>query len=303
MYKRIYIVVIAAAIFTGLVNCRTSQNSDVKDVGLSPQDLTAASPVIWQDASNYVHYGLCPVGSASVNRSCQGLVEKFFPLTYSAFSKDLIDSIVAARPQGANVPVSQKLADITDKIKRLNDKINAGGLTATATANFKAQIEQLEKEQSDPNLQLTADELKLYEKITLGLQAGKDIAIDEGEATYELSKLPFTGPNSKAIVNNCLTGGKAVGPACWYRGGNNESCTSVCSKINVAPDPETINFAGSGGSIANCYEVGKAFGAGQGNQVTGNPVGCILSGNQTYWFNSPTTDYDTGTYERLCACK
>lgn len=301
--KSIYLTIVSFALFTSLTSCRTSDSSDVKDVGLSPEDLAMPNPVLWIDSANLVHFGHCPVGSASINRNCQGLVEKFFPLTYDAFSKDLIDTIIADRPQGANIPVPQKVVDLTDKIKRLNDKINAGGLSNATITNFKSQITSLEKEISDPNLQLTTDELRVFEKITTALQAGKDIALDEGEKLFHTSTQPFTGPNSKAIVNNCLTGGKPVGAACWYLGQNGESCTTVCNKINVAPDPQTITFAGSGGTDANCYEVGRAFGAGQGRSVTGDAIGCILSGNEAFRFSSPLTDYDTAKFERLCACK
>jgi hypothetical protein len=102
----------------------------------------------------------------------------------------------------------------------------------------------------------------------------------------------------------CVAGGIEVGGHCWYFGSLGQSCTQVCSGIG-AYSAETLTYAGSGGTNANCTAVLDALGAPGSGMTTGTGAyGCAYStsNNRRRYTSSTTEGAATGTVRRACAC-
>lgn len=110
-------------------------------------------------------------------------------------------------------------------------------------------------------------------------------------------------------------GGVEVGGACWFAGATNQSCDDACAAVGATCDlAATKDYAGSGGSTANCEAVLEALGLGfPGSGVGLGPGtgGCGL-GDDTNRFRStdPTTCEGSGAHpstannpRRACACE
>ena len=167
-------------------SCRQNPDSQVKDVVLSPAEMGKAHQVIWLDGTT-VKSGTCPATSATpVNHSCQGLTAGP-TATLKDFSDALTVAIHKSRPDGNTGVVvldPVKLAQIEDKIKRLSDKIAAGGLTPVEKTSLESQVASLKLERDKLKVELTEAEVKDKEKILNALKAGQDMTFDEGERLF-----------------------------------------------------------------------------------------------------------------------
>ena len=107
----------------------------------------------------------------------------------------------------------------------------------------------------------------------------------------------------------CLASAVEVSGACWYLGNSGESCDTACVNVGLVYDPETEEFAGSGGTLAGCGEVMTAL-----SQST--PVddpscadgwGCSVDDGtgDSFRCTSPTTTSSAAIIGiiRACACK
>lgn len=108
-------------------------------------------------------------------------------------------------------------------------------------------------------------------------------------------------------VDRC-PGGAIVDGVCWVKGSSLESCDDACSDIGQTCAPETISYAGSGGTLANCQAVSDALGG--TDTVTDNApcnggYGCFTSVGGTQRCTAPPTTCGAAnlTLERLCACQ
>lgn len=100
--------------------------------------------------------------------------------------------------------------------------------------------------------------------------------------------------------------GKSVGGYCWYAGVSDQSCTQVCSARGGVNMAGTRDYAGSGGTNANCLAVLNALSLGSGaiqNSGTAN-LGCSfvgLFGRQRYP-TTTTAEASNALAQRACAC-
>ncbi len=100
--------------------------------------------------------------------------------------------------------------------------------------------------------------------------------------------------------------GVKVGGACWYLGNGNQSCKQVCSN-HGGYDGATKDYAGSGGSNANCDRVLKALKVGRGSMsnINWKGFGCYFSNidkaNMRDKKNTDAGASATGVL-RACAC-
>lgn len=122
-------------------------------------------------------------------------------------------------------------------------------------------------------------------------------------------------PAGITISDACCGGGASVGGYCWYLGtSNTESCNDICASHGGCNLVGTRDYAGSGGTDANCTAVMTALGAaGSFNtSVGGFALGCYTS-NFNLWARGtdPTTCEDKGSnyfdplggsIYRACAC-
>lgn len=103
-------------------------------------------------------------------------------------------------------------------------------------------------------------------------------------------------------------GGLSVGGYCWYLGAGLANCDTVCSGHGGCNLAGTRDFAGSGGSSANCTGVLDAFGIGTIGappSTTNNPSGCAAFSSTGRVRGSQTTTCAAGNViatRRLCAC-
>ena len=107
--------------------------------------------------------------------------------------------------------------------------------------------------------------------------------------------------------------GATVGGYCWYAGGAAESCDTVCNLHGGCNSAGTVNYAGSGGTLAQCESVLVALGLGSGSatdwdQSIFDPigVGCFMhhTGSR-HRATPPTTTCNSGGIggqQRACAC-
>ena len=115
---------------------------------------------------------------------------------------------------------------------------------------------------------------------------------------------------------SCLAGGVEVGGACWFLGELAESCDTVCANAGLSYDAATETYAGSGGTLLQCYAVLDALGqtsppledSGDTNCFLFNVpgLGCIVDSNlrRLRCAVPPTTSSTSlGIAERACACQ
>ncbi len=106
--------------------------------------------------------------------------------------------------------------------------------------------------------------------------------------------------------------GAEAGGYCWYFGGENQSCSDVCSS-HEGYNEATRTYAGSDGSAGNCKKVITALTIVQDDffETTQGGLGCFAiqttSGNfYGYWDEQPTTADATSLTpgrRRICACQ
>ncbi|MFH1437336.1 MAG: hypothetical protein ABIJ56_16650 [Pseudomonadota bacterium] len=119
-------------------------------------------------------------------------------------------------------------------------------------------------------------------------------------------------PDAEELPAECA--GVMVGGYCWYASGMDESCAGVCAVHGGCNLAGTRDYAGSGGTDAQCVAVLEALGYGgyphQDN--SNNDLGCHFAWLlYTYW----STEYETtceafpfiGEHDpsvfRMCACE
>jgi hypothetical protein len=103
-------------------------------------------------------------------------------------------------------------------------------------------------------------------------------------------------------VNPATEARYTVGTYYWYKGYFGESCTTVCAAHGGA-HAATVNYAGTGGTTANCQAVGSAFGVSiNGDASCGGTsgVGCVTMGYRCT--NGTTTTTAFAGVSRFCAC-
>jgi len=117
---------------------------------------------------------------------------------------------------------------------------------------------------------------------------------------------PYAGISALDCGPPC--GGASVGSYCWYAGASSASCTNTCSAEGLVVDMDgTRDFAGSGGTNANCVSVLNAIGLPSGS-MTSNPFaggnGCFSALGKGTRATATTTAGAVGfSYKRACACK
>jgi len=109
----------------------------------------------------------------------------------------------------------------------------------------------------------------------------------------------------------CTGGGVEVGGACWFLGNSDESCDTVCSNAFFSYDAATETYAGTGGSLLQCYAVMDALGQTSpplfdgGDLACGAGGGCGTDGGS----RARCTDVPTNSsatlpgISRACACQ
>ncbi len=79
---------------------------------------------------------------------------------------------------------------------------------------------------------------------------------------------------SECVTSSCDNGGVIVGGYCWYLGAYEQSCTDVCAGVGKTVDiTGTKDYAGSGGTDANCQSVASGFGINVGSTYNNEDVG------------------------------
>lgn len=141
--------------------------------------------------------------------------------------------------------------------------------------------------------------------------SGEDASREDAADAADEAAPADVGPEDAPLEIEPACGGVRVGGFCWYAGGVNESCTSACAAHGGCDLAGTREFAGSGGSDANCVAVLEAlgFGAYSHQNWSNNDLGCHFAWRSwTYWSNAfPTTcdaHYPGAAAEvvRMCAC-
>lgn len=104
--------------------------------------------------------------------------------------------------------------------------------------------------------------------------------------------------------------GALVGGHCWYASLAGESCDTACTPHGGCDVAGTRDYAGSGGTDAQCVAVLVALGYGSypHQDFSNNDLGCHFAwGSWTYWSTAlPTTcgaaAGGSAAAERMCAC-
>jgi hypothetical protein len=217
-------------VLIGLASCRQNPESQVKDVVLSPAEIGKAHQVIWLDGTA-VKSGACPANSATpTNRRCQGLTAGP-TAALEDFSDALTVAILKSRPDGNTRVIildPAKLAQIEEKIKRLSDKIAAGGLTPAEETSLESQVASLKLERDKLKVELTEAETKDKQKIINALNAGQDITLDEGERLFGYAMTAFKSAWTKNWSDVTVAGSGAA--SC---DGSPENCTKRDNKTGL----------------------------------------------------------------------
>jgi hypothetical protein len=103
----------------------------------------------------------------------------------------------------------------------------------------------------------------------------------------------------------CGAGGQSVGGYCWYMGAAGQTCDTVCSSHGACNLTGTRDYAGSGGTLANCQAVSTALGKGTASDTTAAiTVGCTYLLGSVFRITSPATACtgSNASYSRFCAC-
>jgi hypothetical protein len=121
-------------------------------------------------------------------------------------------------------------------------------------------------------------------------------------------------PDAEEEEPSIECGGVVVGGFCWYVSDKNRNCTDKCALHGGCNLAGTRDYAGSGGTDAQCLEVLGALGYGGYNHQSfgNNALGCHVAwGNWTYWSTlyettceaaPSSSDPDPFAY-RMCACE
>jgi hypothetical protein len=131
---------------------------------------------------------------------------------------------------------------------------------------------------------------------------------DSSDPEFTAANIRF-GVNILGVTGTSPGQGVVVGGATWYFGGDNQSCTSVCSFYGLSYNTATLTYAGSSGSNANCQMVLDALGAGSGGISSGpcggQALGCMLGEGTRARCTSPATTAGAaqGGQFRACACQ
>lgn len=147
---------------------------------------------------------------------------------------------------------------------------------------------------------LTVDEHSTCKKLYSNHPSGDTIYIPTkttGEWAAFRSNLPTN-------VTMCSCDAELVAESCWYYGGSNQSCTTVCSSYG-GYDGATSTYAAA--SDANCAEILDAVGAPAGTMNTnGDDLGCYYQNakGERVRGTDPTTAGSAQTNRfRICACQ
>lgn len=114
------------------------------------------------------------------------------------------------------------------------------------------------------------------------------------------------GAGCKYDTSACVScPGTAVGGACWYLGGPNQNCDTVCASHGMVYAEATKTYAGSAGTNVHCEEVLQALGAGSSSATTanGSGLGCWASGSFRVRDLNPTLSSVSANLNRACACQ
>jgi hypothetical protein len=121
----------------------------------------------------------------------------------------------------------------------------------------------------------------------------------------------YGAPPSTVSVSACppTCGGFSLGGYCWYTGALGQSCDTICSTRGGSTSG-TINYVGSGGSLANCVAVVQGLGLSalspsDNNQAFYHQVGCARTSHGFVVRGiSGTTNYTSvmASASRFCSC-
>lgn len=112
------------------------------------------------------------------------------------------------------------------------------------------------------------------------------------------------GANWRKMVNGCA--GTLVGGHCWYRGGSNQNCTTVCGSTRGGYHEATSTFAGTSGTLANCTMVATTMGymAAVNHSCSSTALGCTQGSGFVRRCTTATTEAaQRSGYYRFCACR
>jgi hypothetical protein len=110
---------------------------------------------------------------------------------------------------------------------------------------------------------------------------------------------------SQTAASVCPGGWMDAQGFCWVQSANGGDCTTACASLGGYNATRTTNFAGSGGSNANCQTVMDGLGMlGSGAPTTlASAIGCAASGASRRRGTTATTAGATSAgYIRACAC-
>lgn len=165
-------------------------------------------------------------------------------------------------------------------------------------------------------------------QVGVAIPSGQTVTVDaHGECRQVTNpgsgtRMVFTGtaaewasfrnnPNG-LILATCLPpcGGVVVGGYCWYTGGYKQSCDAACADRGGCNLEGTRDYAGTGGTDANCASVLDALGMGAGSVQRGYGgvtinvgTGCaIIQQTRIRHLNHPTTCNAPTFHYRACAC-
>ena len=145
-------------------------------------------------------------------------------------------------------------------------------------------------------------------------KAGTGVCPTEGdEAAIQVDVQQFVADMVAALDPNAAScAGVEVGGACWFLGSAGQSCNTVCTNAGLSYDAATATYAGSGGTLANCYAVLDALGetsppnsdVGDLNLGIGFGCGVDASNNRARDFPGATTAGASDPFiARACACQ
>ncbi len=134
------------------------------------------------------------------------------------------------------------------------------------------------------------------------------------EATIQAQVVQFVD-DLVATLNPgpCPAGGALAGGACWYLGGSGDGCDDTCTNVGLAYDAATDTYAGSSGTLLQCYAVLDALEeTSPPNTDAGDTgfcaaaMGCALTiGVDRFRCVLPATTADAFLlgFARACACQ
>lgn len=169
---------------------------------------------------------------------------------------------------------------------------------------------------------VTIDEHGVCQKVT-NSSTSRMVPTKSAAEWSSFRSSPGAGVSLAACPPPC--GGTMVGGYCWYAtiSETYQSCDDICASRGGCNLEGTRNYAGSGGTDANCQAVLNALGVLVGNpfisgDVVFGPIGCHANKFSSYYgqpsssdnrvrqtstgYTAPTDCETTWTFERACAC-